>query len=473
VTGLATAPRRLHPLTPVAQAGRAAPPAFVGLALVTAGDLPGGPVIKVVLLILMAALIVAVIAGFSYISWARTTFWFDDDGDLRLASGVINRQERRLQLSRLQAVDVVQPIIARLVGLAELKPEVAGGDAAKVSLAFLAEADAHALRNELLARAAGVRTEDQEAAPEAPEQVLLRVPNRDLALSLLLNESLIIGALVGAAVIAVTFFTEGVGGLVGLLLAAGIPGVAAVNGFLANYDFTVAESPDGLRLRRGLLSTRAQTVPPGRVQAVEIAQPLLWRRYGWVRVRVNVAGYAGDQENKESDSSLLLPVAPPLVANALLARVLPGVEVERVVLVPAPAAARRRAPLQYPRLAAGHDEKVFVTRTGRLVRRLSLIPHVRTQSVRVTQGPWQRALGLASMHVDSTPGPVGVTAAHRPQEEAERMAVEQAERATAARLAAPPERWMTDRMHRLRESRRARDAELVRVDVDDERAGAS
>src|SRR5699024_11468686 len=33
------------------------------------------------------------------------------------------------------------------------------------------------------------------------------------------------------------------------------------------FDFAVATSPDGIRLRYGLQSTTARTVPPGRVQA--------------------------------------------------------------------------------------------------------------------------------------------------------------------------------------------------------------
>ncbi len=468
MTGLATAPRRLHPLTPIAQAGRVVPPVLVGLAVVIGQDLPGGPLLRVLLLIGLSAVIVVAVAGFTYVAWTRTSFWFDDDGDLRIASGLLRRQERRVQLSRLQAVDLVQPIIARLIGLAELKPEVAGsGDSAKVSLAFLTVDQANELRRELLARAAGIRTGQEEPAPEAPERIIVRVPPRDLALSQLISESLIFGVFVGAIVVTVALLTEGFGALFGLVFAVAAPIFASVNGFLANYDFTVAESPDGLRLRRGLLTTRSQTVPPGRVQAVEIAQPFLWRRFGWVRLRVNVAGYGGDNDSG-SESAVLLPVAPVLVANAVLARVLPGVEVEKVPLVPAPREARWRSWWQYPRLAAGHDSTVFVARTGRLVRTLSVIPHVRTQSVRVTQGPWERALGLASMHVDSTPGPVTVTAAHRSLADATELATDQARRASAARLVAPPERWMLDRMRHIKAGRPA-----PLPDVDDERAGAS
>ncbi len=75
----------------------------------------------------------------------------------------------------------------------------------------------------------------------------------------------------------------------------------AERGSLAtSYDWTVGESPDGLRIDHGLLDRAHETVPPGRVQAVRIVEPLLWRRRGWVHVRLDVAG---------SSNSVLVPVA--------------------------------------------------------------------------------------------------------------------------------------------------------------------
>src|SRR5207342_675288 len=72
-------------------------------------------------------------------------------------------------------VDVVQPFVARLAGLARLTLEVAGGSDSKITVSYLTESQANALRNHLLARAAGVRYESTEA-PEAPEHPVLQVP---------------------------------------------------------------------------------------------------------------------------------------------------------------------------------------------------------------------------------------------------------------------------------------------------------
>src|SRR5690606_33478435 len=76
--------------------------------------------------------------------------------------------------------------------------------------------------------------------------------------------------------------------------------------FSSGYGFRAAISPDGIRLTRGLLETRAQTIAPGRIQAIELVQPLLWRKAGWWRVRMNVAGYGMGAEQEVQTT--LLPV---------------------------------------------------------------------------------------------------------------------------------------------------------------------
>jgi putative membrane protein len=85
----------------------------------------------------------------------------------------------------------------------------------------------------------------------------------------------------------------------------------------------------------------------------------------------------------------------------------------------------------------------MVTSRGFLTRKVAVIPHARTQSVEVSQGPWQRRLGLASVQVDSTPGPVTVVALHREAGQARAIAEAQLVRAAAARGRAPHERWMS------------------------------
>jgi putative membrane protein len=64
---------------------------------------------------------------------------------------------------------------------------------------------------------------------------------------------------------------------------------------------------------------------------------------------------------------------------------------------------------------------------------MDVVPHERTQSVRLSAGPVQLALGLATLHLDSARGPVKIRAANRDGHEARVMLDRQVERAQAAR----------------------------------------
>ena len=165
----------------------------------------------------------------------------------------------------------------------------------------------------------------------------------------------------------------------------------------------MTESPDGLRIRHGLLSTSRQTVPPGRIQAILIHQPVGWRLFGWAQVRMNVAGYAGNANTK---STMLLPVTDRDYALALVGWLLGGVDLGAIPLARPPR--RGRDPGSHCGGAAswsGRTSTCSLARHGILSRTIDVVPHERTQSVRLTAGPVQRVLGLATVHLDSTRGP--------------------------------------------------------------------
>lgn len=429
--------RHVHPITPIVHGATALPVGFImvlGFSGGVIGQLGSGGLLIALLLLLVLPFVVA---GFSYLSWRNLWFWFDDDGDFRVDSGVLNTQQRRLQLSRLQSVDVAQPLFARVFSMAEVNVEVAGSRESRVKLRYLSLADARALRSELLARAAGLRHDTAEA-PEAPIAV---VPPRDLAVSLLLRTTTAGLLLITVAVLVVTMMTSGFSGLVLALFTGGIPILLVFNDFMRYFNFTVLQSPDGLRLRFGLARTETRTVPPGRVQAIEFVEPLLWRRWNWVRLRVNIAGVGTVDSQGNKEETVLTPVSPRPVADEIVARVLPGVDLPSLDWHAAPRRSRWRSPIQWGRLAVAWDDRVFATRRGRLTRRITVIPHARTQSVRWTQGPWERALTLASVHVDSTPGPVQISGLHIDAETAQSVAYDQSRRAEQGRAQDDSTHW--------------------------------
>lgn len=426
--------RRLHPLTPLASAVQTAPVILV--AIVFAGGVSLG--MRVLIGIAATVLLGSIIGAVSYLEWRRFTFWFDDSGDLRVDSGVLQHNRQKLALSRLQSVDVNEPFWARLFGLAQVTVEVAGAGNSRVVLRYLETRVAHDLRNELLARAAGLNA----AAPAAPEQVLTTVPAGTLLLSLLLRAQTLALFVFSGFLLITAFATGGAGALGIALVTGGVPAFAVVGEFLRSYGFTVALSPDGLRVRRGLTSTVANTIPPGRVHAIGFTSGPIWRRLGWVRVLVDLGGNPASGEAGQQGATVLLPVTTWPVALAVVSHVLPGVDLSAPEFEGIPRRARFRSLLQQPRVGVAITPQVFVARRGWLTQWLTVVPHERVQSARVSQGPWERALGLASLHVDSVPGPVRATVPHMAEGRARETVEAELDLAQQARSTAGPDRWM-------------------------------
>ncbi len=442
--------RRLHPITPLVRGWKAAAVVLVFLGQRLQDDLVSGdlPVLREALgglIIVVAILLLAMV--WAFFSWRCARFRISPQV-VELKTGVLFRAERQARLDRVQAVDIIRPLVGRLLGLAELRLEVAGGSNSDVTLSLLSESAAIALRAELLARSAGV---DAQAAP-AVERPVLAVPLGRMVESLARQNFVLISG--GIAILA---------GISAVMMQSAQPllimvpmflGVLTVtwSGFSTEFGFRVAIAADGVRIRHGLLTTRSQTVPPGRIQALSCRQPRLWRAKGWWEIKVNVAGYsakpsAGQSLSDSGSTDVLLTVGtwsqvtqvlslvfPHAVAEEGLAAVLERMAHETKGAMPlgyvsAPRAARWVDPLGWRRRGVYACDSLLVLRHGFFTRQVDLVPHARSQSLTVYQGPWQRKLGLASFAVHSTPGPVRPRADHLAARDAAELLHAQAERA--------------------------------------------
>ena len=215
----------------------------------------------------------------------------------------------------------------------------------------------------------------------------------------------------------------------------------------AYYGFTVSETPAGLQVRRGLFERDATTITLARVQGVVIGEPVLWRRFGWAKLDVALAGYASssDSDGKPS-ASTVMPVAPRPLVIALARRLLAEAgspDPDDVVLTPPPERSRWVAPVRRRFMSSGGGDGLVVSREGLLNRRTHVVPHARVQSLQLHQGPWQRRLGLADLQVDSPPGPVKVRARHRDAGEARALLERENELARRARATRSPGAGLT------------------------------
>jgi putative membrane protein len=450
---------RLHPLTPLVRAGNR----LFALVVVLAGIAVANQRQDRDQIIPDLVIIALALSG-GFVSWLVTR-WQVADGVLRIDTGLIRRDSRRFPLSQIQAIDVVQSGLARVLGLAALQLRVAGGDASRGGrLACLRLADAERLRAELLAASgasattttagtagvvaatgagttgagtagaaaagagatgagttgagtAGAATgalAGQEPGPVAgvtggdalvrpadgtPERELFRVRPGQLAAAIALSRPAAIALAVIGGVTAFVAIT-GKSAATASFLPTAIGIVLTVwRWFNGEYGTTVAAAPDGLRLRSGLIQTTAETIRPGRVQAVRLVEPLAWRPFGWCRLEVDVAGPRVRRESRAEHERLraVIPVGTRPQAMEMLGAVLSS---RPLPDKPAPRRARLKAPLAYHFLAFGSDDRYVVTSRGRVTRTTTWIPLEKVQSIRWVQGPVQRCLGLSSVRLD-------------------------------------------------------------------------
>lgn len=394
------------------------------------------------LAVLVFALIVAVIIGGGWLSWRMHDYRVTDEL-VEEREGIFWRRHRRGRLDRVQGVEVHRPILARLVGAARLDISMAGSDGS-IKLAYVASARADALRGEILAAAtARRRLEAAEAAAagepgEAMPTPAGGAPARGIADRITAKASEFLapeldqvvepgslvemhpGRLVGATalrighvLVLVLVATVLVAIYRPVLLFAAIPLIIAVCGvagreILRSLRFSIAGTTDGIRVGFGLLSTANETLPPGRVHAIQLQQPLLWRPFGWWRIRINKASSFSELASAGQSGTMLLPVGTADEARRVVQLLLPDWE-EPESFTTSPRRGRWLKWFSWRRNGFAFDDRTVVIRRGRLWRTLTIVPLARVQSVGIEDGPLTRAMTLARVNVHTV---VGVVFAH-------------------------------------------------------------
>jgi putative membrane protein len=465
-TGPAGTWQHLHPLSPLLRGGIA----FLAvLAYVVSqqadsifGSQPDDPTrdhLGLAALVVLVVL-VAIVVG-SWVSWRFSRFRVSE-AHIELRTGVVFRQHRQVRFDRIQAVDIGRPLLARLTGLSEVVVQSAGGSGSHLKLAFLTDARAQQMREQLMELArrsdegqhpssdhdAWAEQEAYErAADDAAAAVssvggerIVKVPNARIVQSLLYSgPGLVILLAVPALAVSIALgVPEMIAWLGPMTLAVGS---AHLKRLTQEGNFELLHQGDRLGIRHGLTDLRMTTLPLHRIQAVEVSQSLPWRLTGWWRIQVNVAGAGRGDDHTQT---VVLPVGTLAEALRVLALVRPGIPPETALaallgegpahgFVTADRRARGLDPVSWRRLGYAVLPDCLVTRRGVLYRKAQFVPHARVQSLRLQQGPVQRSRGVATVRLVSTPGPVTPTVAHLAEAEAVRLLGEQVVRSSLAR----------------------------------------
>lgn len=437
--------------------------------------------------------LVVLVIGVLFWSWWFTRYSVTDS-TVRLRQGVIFRTDKQARLDRVQSIEVTQPFFARLIGLAELRFDVADSGDSTLHLQYLRKADAEDLRARLLGRKREIQREEgpagaapEESAASVPEEAapapstLEATPGRSanrpdesadrpresadgpviarMSVGRAVGSTLLSGVglwfiLVLLAAGTVTIFVPDIGLVTFIPTLLGF-GSVIWSGINEGANFRISRSGEGFRVRHGLTSTTAQSIPLGRIQAIGIDQPPLWRILGWFRIRINSAGLG--TTTGEDSRHVLLPAGTGQDLLNILTHVVPSAQdggvsghTLRAALegsgeghgfVVAPRRSRWLDPLSQRRNGYADAGDLILLRGGWLHRRLSVVPHARTQSAAIFDGPLTRRLGLASVRLDSVGGTVHTTVEHLAVDDARTLIRDQARRASFARrldAASPP-----------------------------------
>jgi putative membrane protein len=413
-------------------------------------------------LAIIVGLLLLFIAGF-YFSWRMHTFRITDEV-VEVRTGILFRTNRKGRLDRIQGINIVRPFLARIFGAAKLEVNVAGQDA-NIKLEYLGSAASDELRVEVLRLASGKRVGaavdagavqldengvpivaaangssgvvagasglieqrmNEFLAPELdptiarPESVVTMHPGRLIG-SIVLSGSTVVligiavGVVVGAANTGSALF------LIGLLPA--IIGFAGfyVSRFTKSLRYSIAGTPDGVRVGFGLFTTSNETLPPGRIHSIQVSQPLMWRPFGWWEIKVNRASSSSTQGAGGQANTTILPVGNRTDVMKVLELLLPDLtdEVSLATLnagLDAPGghdgfttSPKRAVVLRWfswRRNGFAFMRNAVVLRKGAIWRELVVVPLARMQSVGMRQGPLLRSLRLASVQVHTVAGPI-------------------------------------------------------------------
>ena len=487
------------------------------------------------------AVLVLILVGGS-IDWWFTRYSLDDLA-IHRRSGFLFKKNRTIRLESVQSVDISRPLVARLLGLSELRFEVADGSSEALHIKYVSARKAEVLRRTAMASINLLRSEatgrpvdvlpdsmqisaermpdadqlhqpfeasyeasygapaqdgaqlaNQQPAPQQgiqqpgvsrrgarmpmplpadPSQPpIFRISNVRLVASIMLEHLVwlvpAVALMVGAAVIAAILDGESPF----LIFMALLPGTfVPLLGYLgtlwarfdgaANFKITPS-GQGGVTLRYGFTGTHTQNVMVERIQALAVEQSILWRVFGWYRIKMTIAGIGVEQNDNQKlvTRNIALPVGNRQEALMVLRLLLPALdEAQAQVLLDTANGSLKRQQPQVPamivtpssarwmdlltwkrngvttvgytagsvqastridsdaaRSSVGEHTRgdLLLIRGGYFIRTLSIVPVSRVLSVSWGQGPLQRAFGCASVHFGTVPGPVRTLMMHLP-----------------------------------------------------------
>ena len=389
--------RRLHPLVGVVRALRYGVYGFTFPFFIISMAMN---VFDGLISILFPTVVVGGLVGVTYgsLSYLRYTYGITEE-TFDVASGVVGRRKREIPHRRIQNVDVIRSFWQKLIEVATVRIETAGGGSTEARLAFVAVPEAERLQRALRERRVAARHDDTtedasdgdaDASGREDERIagdtedepigqqeaqrptgLFVLSDVELAihaattfrpgvLGLLVIGTPLLGELVADLLVA---FAAPLGGPDSLALSSlspdealavaivGVPlGIASAwalgmaIGVNQYYGFRLGRRGEELMYDRGLLSEFSGTIPLAKVQTLTVTENVFQRALGYAGLSIDTAGYAGGNGGQGGNRSAI-PLAERKRVVTLVDQ-LEGAELDAAFTRP-PKRARERYVVRY------------------------------------------------------------------------------------------------------------------------------
>ncbi len=378
---------------------------------------------------------------------------------LVIREGLLFRKTRHIPFARIQNIDTVQNPLHRLFGVAEVRLETASGEEPEAVFRVLSLSSLEQIRAGVFGDHA--RSDASSPMPSAPQDTaprpFFRMGTLDVALFGVLRQrgmALFSGLLLlgwefdvwqrvsaplglDAAEVSrsLPFFAWVALALVLLLL---LQALAVLWALVMVHDFYLVRNGEDLRTSCGLWTRQSAALPRHRIQFLSVRESGLHRLFHRVSVKALSAG--GDStRDSQITRKWLVPLCERAELSAILAEVQPEVSFEGLDWTPVHPRARRRiavrwfafgclpvllfarhagpwiiplvgivallayalATLRARRLAYAQTPHGLLLRDGVWTWVRNAVLFDRIQAVSLHQNPFDRRLGMASLHLDT------------------------------------------------------------------------
>jgi putative membrane protein len=308
---------------------------------------------------------VGVMFGFALLRYFTLQYCIAD-GELRVREGWIFRTYRTVPTQRIQNIDLVQNVLHRIFGVAEVRIETASGKEPEAILKVLQLSEVEWLREQVFPKNASTATEEHldlasssspsasAARVKASGECLLTLSLMDLSLAGLISNRgwLLVPIAIGAMYESRIFmrfpgnrfrirsedifqnlpqigsWTSAIGAVTTLLVIFVALKLFSVGWYVLRfYGYELRRMGEDLRISCGLFTRVSATIPRKRIQFISIHRTWLGRKLGLASVRIETAG-GGATEHENASQSIgrrwFVPVIREQHIPALMADIREG-----------------------------------------------------------------------------------------------------------------------------------------------------